>query len=255
MGRALFSQKFTPEPAIRTEPDPGLVPHPLYSKWSVWNDFDPDSDEFFKDAEYEAFIEPTVNVVPADDDMPPLLDDAESSSSSSDGSDTDRTSLMAVGSDDPATLIATAYPSLPRRWSNLDDSTSTSTGSITPAEPVSPVAEAPPVHDVPDDTSSRAPSAPLPVFSNHHLRGFSDLTLDAEIIESAGSPPLSSSFMSTPSPATSVSPLLYNWRRFIGNSPSAPRGPVGPLSNTAARMSLSRIPPVPARVRIEGFSV
>lgn len=59
MGRALFSLAYAaPEPAVRTEPEPEVEP---YGRWSSRNRFDPDSDEFFQDAEYEAFID-TVHV-------------------------------------------------------------------------------------------------------------------------------------------------------------------------------------------------
>ena len=53
MGRPLFSHHQTP--AVRVEPE---QPQPVCEKWTYWNAFDPDSEEFFKrdDAVYEAFV-------------------------------------------------------------------------------------------------------------------------------------------------------------------------------------------------------
>lgn len=55
MGRPLFSQSFE-TPAVRIEPE---QPHSACEKWTYWNAFDPDSDEFFENdnAVYEAFVD------------------------------------------------------------------------------------------------------------------------------------------------------------------------------------------------------
>jgi hypothetical protein len=254
MGRSLFSQKINPEPAIREVLQQGPEHHSSYTTWSIWNAFDPDSDDFFKDAEYEAFIEPAQysgTQVLVDDHMPPLLEDPESGSSSSDDSDSNPASPMAVGSDDPASLLAGT-----REWAMSSDIPAQGSSELTGATPAA--AAAPPLHySVPDQTGNRVPSTPLPVFPGRHFRNVSaDIPVDTEMPEFASSPLSSSPFVSTPSPAPSVSPLLYNWhRRFIATSPSLSREPVGPLTNPTARMSLTRIPPAPARVRIEGFTV
>ncbi|TFK48567.1 hypothetical protein OE88DRAFT_1737809 [Heliocybe sulcata] len=58
MGRPLFSAAARDSaPAVRVEPEPV---YPTYGKWTQWNAFDPDSDEFFEsdDAVYEAFVDP-----------------------------------------------------------------------------------------------------------------------------------------------------------------------------------------------------
>ncbi|KAJ7187914.1 hypothetical protein C8R46DRAFT_1205144 [Mycena filopes] len=55
MGRALFSERYGSKAraaVVRVDPEP------VYSNWSVHNAFDPDSDEFFSNAVYEAFVEP-----------------------------------------------------------------------------------------------------------------------------------------------------------------------------------------------------
>ncbi|OCH91517.1 hypothetical protein OBBRIDRAFT_792229 [Obba rivulosa] len=56
MGRPLFSHQYQ-TPAVRVEPEQP----PTYEKWTYWNAFDPDSDEFFEseDAVYEAFVDPS----------------------------------------------------------------------------------------------------------------------------------------------------------------------------------------------------
>jgi len=107
MGRALFSEMYNSSPAVRSEPEIAIAP---YDKWSVWNRFDPDSDEFFSNAEYEAFVDP----VPFRDqaEEPPLAVDGDNTSSaSSDSSGSERGSPMAVGSEVSATSIANEYAS------------------------------------------------------------------------------------------------------------------------------------------------
>lgn len=126
MGRALFSQNYSsvPVPAVHEEPDPANsalnVP---CEKWSVWNQFDPDSEDFFQDAQLERFIDgPVENSIEADNvsEAPHVVvledvrDDSSSpsSASSDDSNDVfsdDNDSPMAVGTDDPASLLAGAY--------------------------------------------------------------------------------------------------------------------------------------------------
>lgn len=79
MGRPLFSHHQTP--AVRVEPE---QPHPPCEKWTYWNAFDPDSDEFFDrdDAVYEAFVPHDGIVLPHS----PTVIDVPSSGSSSEAS-------------------------------------------------------------------------------------------------------------------------------------------------------------------------
>ncbi|KZT21601.1 hypothetical protein NEOLEDRAFT_1150623 [Neolentinus lepideus HHB14362 ss-1] len=75
MGRPLFSGVYrNSTPVVRVEPEPV---YPTYGKWSQWNAFDPDSDEFFEsdDAVYEAFVDPA--------DLPPREEGSTSSRSPS----------------------------------------------------------------------------------------------------------------------------------------------------------------------------
>ena len=108
MGRSLFSML----PAVRIEPEPTVD---LCEKWSLWNQFDPDSDDFFQDAEYEAFVDPEQHRREREELAAAAQADAATESSDSSESSSERSSPMAVGSDDPAILIAT-YANHP--WSS-----------------------------------------------------------------------------------------------------------------------------------------
>lgn len=114
MGRTLFSQSYSTVPAVRIEPEPTVD---LCEKWSIWNRFDPDSEDFFQDAEYEAFIDPSQYQGEQEIAAVARADDATESSDSSESSVGARGSPMAVGSDDPALLIAT-YANHP--WSSAE---------------------------------------------------------------------------------------------------------------------------------------
>ncbi|KAI0057441.1 hypothetical protein BV25DRAFT_1831119 [Artomyces pyxidatus] len=56
MGRAVFSS--APAVAIVTTPELDAQEYPSYAKWSYNNAWDPDSEEFFEDAVYEAVVPP-----------------------------------------------------------------------------------------------------------------------------------------------------------------------------------------------------
>lgn len=126
MGRALYSQTYpAPAPVVTIRTEPEITPQPC-EPWSSWDHFDPDSEEFFQDAEYEAFIDPAQyareqlasaradNLNDADGDA------ASDASESSEGgvSAGNGESPMAVGADDPAVLIADIYTNHSARWSN-----------------------------------------------------------------------------------------------------------------------------------------
>jgi len=125
MGRPLFSASYS-TPAVRTEPEITAPPSIHFEKWAHWNAFDPDSDEFFDSAVYEAFLDPA-DMLPATEEgaearaeVPELerldaiiareLEESRSySSASSEGTISGRGSPMAIGSDDPAGMIVDAY--------------------------------------------------------------------------------------------------------------------------------------------------
>lgn len=116
MGRALFSLAYAaPEPAVRIEPEPEFEP---YGRWSDWNRFDPDSDEFFQDAEYEAFIDP-VHMHPQRTSSVATLEtvsDSERGAESSDSghsSDGDQGSPVMPRSEIPVVLGGRLYNNRP----------------------------------------------------------------------------------------------------------------------------------------------
>lgn len=90
MGRPLYSQSFQ-APIVRVEPEPEAYPAP--EKWSYWNRFDPDADEFFEndDAVYEAVIDasqPPVRMQATGESIRVVIEDSSvSSDESSSGRD------------------------------------------------------------------------------------------------------------------------------------------------------------------------
>ena len=66
MGRPLYSRPDITVRVTNEEPPAPSPEQPTYEKWSYWNAFDPDSDEWFEadDAVYEAFITDASQVVP-----------------------------------------------------------------------------------------------------------------------------------------------------------------------------------------------
>lgn len=91
MGRPFFSQAYSSPPAVvvRVEPEPAPAPspteQPVCERWTYWKPFDPDSDEFFVNEVYEAFVDPTADV-PGDRGPSPVVEESSSSSSSDDES-------------------------------------------------------------------------------------------------------------------------------------------------------------------------
>lgn len=117
MGRALFSQSYSsPPPIVHKEPETQPPAPYTYEKWSSWNSFDPDADEFFEDAVYEAFV-PRIprEEEDSDEQAETLIMEGNSSAASSEGSD--RGSPMAVGSGPDAYPVTDAYYSAtPLDW-------------------------------------------------------------------------------------------------------------------------------------------
>jgi hypothetical protein len=134
MGRAFYSQTYASAPVIHTEPEPT----PTCERWTSWNHFDPDSEEFFQDAEYEAFIDPAQRAreqaaaitaaahASTATGMSDLSDSISSADSMGEGEQQQQrqggastnNSPMAVGADDPAMLIAGVYTNRTARWAN-----------------------------------------------------------------------------------------------------------------------------------------
>jgi hypothetical protein len=239
MGQPLFSQSYLSAPAVRTEPEPSIPP---YEKWSYWNPFDPDSDEFVEnDPVYEAFIVLPPSPEPDPDDQRDVVfvPDSESSSSS-DSSPNERRSPMAVGTDDPAQMFADALINTDL-WGQRPALSPPSNVLYTPGF-------------VPQDTQTRVfargnrprsatitvlPLSTSPPRDNLH-RVSNRASNAANTSASQGTPVRPSTppnQMMTPSPVPSASPHILTWPSFASPSPA------GPLTNPNARMSLAHIPP------------
>jgi hypothetical protein len=243
MGRALFSLSYASTPAVRVEPEPIVD---TCEKWGACNRFDPDSEEFFNDAQYEAFIE--------EDGIPQTVR-AVAEGANSEGSGNDRGSSMAVESDDSTILIADAYPNAPDDWQrflaappsqaaelardrNLPPSFSRVTESITSGAP-----------RIPGSDQQRIPDHPISNRLNRP-RSFTDISpflpqsptrvsvaaieIDTDRITSSRSPttrravniapiniPIEPSLPSPSpdSPSPSTPPAIYHLRSMISSSP------------------------------------
>ncbi|KAH8833201.1 hypothetical protein DL96DRAFT_1705211 [Flagelloscypha sp. PMI_526] len=245
MGRALFSTRYLSEPAVHEEPE-GQTD--VYSTWSHRNMFDPDSDEFFVDAEYEAFL---------------LEDDHNHQAVAQPADQTD----ASTAEDAVPPMVFTN----PMRWTNdtrvyrVSDASEAWTNSGTQEQQIQanddqtnrdPASHA----TVPHDNSSTS----LAGENSRVERSGMSLTMPIDIprtsTPSSGSdtsapstpPPQAYSFGSfgTPhsfgiagdmSPPPSFSPRLYTWgARARGSaSPGSPSIGRGPLTNPSARASVS----------------
>ncbi|KAJ7696547.1 hypothetical protein B0H17DRAFT_1130940 [Mycena rosella] len=270
MGRALYSEKYGVNAiAVRVEPEPVQSPEP-WRKWSLSNRFDPDSDEFFEDAEYEAFMDQGPLDVPLPLPLPPT--DSSSSSSSED-------SDSASGRDSPPVRMTAI-------WDRLLDEEAAAAYQPVPEEQL--------LLDIPgyalvDDlvTIHAADGPPRAVTVTVHppsaLRNSTTATDLARARGSTGSAPITiprapstpepdspaSSFpysaspstppavyahlqLTTPSPPPTVTPRIYMWgarpHPYAPASPASPTSarhthPAGPLTNPSARQSRTRITP------------
>lgn len=285
MGRALFSASRAAtavEPAIKTQPESQLD---TFEKWSVWNRFDPDSDDFFQDAEYEAFIDPVQleqqRLSPLGGS--PTISDVGTMESSE--SDQHERNVMAVGSDDPAILIRGSYNPVTRTWDATIDPTASDvpvwiSGDISPpyasssgsSSAASSPAQSPRLSQNSDQlgnppfippASFRAPSpgeqlsdATQPFRTSRHSLSPISITVGP-----INTPRRQDSYtMVTPSPPPSVTPRVYSWQNHpfpaIPTSPTVIRGNSdGPLTNPRARMSYTRIETTPARVRVSNIAM
>jgi len=274
MGRPLFSASYS-TPAVRAEPEPAPPAIP-FEKWTCWNAFDPDSDEFFEraDAVYEAFLDPA-DERPATDESegaggrapePERLDaiiarelaeSSSDSSASSEGTISGRGSPMAVGSDGTVDMLVDAYRARefePRRYGQTEAGSEDNGGAAhnqsadveyrSGREDMDVI---PPLHDIDDDASlnrvinERRVSRVMPPLSPFRSRGFIPhfSVNDLEQDDDYGN-------INTPSPAPTVTPRMYSWSSSggdIGSPSPRPRPRPGPLTNPNARMSLAHLSP------------
>jgi len=123
MGRALFSQRYLPGAAACDELLPAVPPLGApCQRWGPCNQFDPDSEDFFKNAQLEQFLDglfdsPAWTLGRTSPPHPAVVGDTNpsptttTSSNDSDDSLSDaHQSPMAVGADDPASLLDAYVP-------------------------------------------------------------------------------------------------------------------------------------------------
>jgi len=253
MGRPLYSASYS-TPAVRTEPEIA-PPTASFEKWTYWNPFDPDSDEFFEraDAVYEAFIDPA-DVPPAtaerETDEPERLAaiiarELEEDSTSSEGTISGRGSPMADGSDDPSGMLVDAYRA--GEFEPRTQSEAAPTPGVTNEEYQGGREEIsiPPLRDVSapvmsalDLINSRRVSRVMPL-SPFRSRGFipyfppSSTTpppRPSDVDQVDDTPGHNSTYeWTSPSPVPTVTPRLYSWSsrtplgRVEPGSPSPPQ--------------------------------
>jgi hypothetical protein len=259
MGRALYSHAYIITPPLIKTPSVSQY----CERWGVWSRFDPDSDEFFENAEREEFI---TDDQADTDSLVPL--EANSDSNSDTGESTDG-NPMAVGFDDPALLIADAYATRGTNWEgDMERENSTASQTFLEAEsvllsPLYPADEEIPPFIPP--ASFRQPS-PVPM-ADGPIEPVHYSTLDRadtiSFVDVAPSTPITTRYRSLPSQdlspsphsPSSVTPHFYSWRvpRHSPRSPSYVRSNRdGPLTNPRARMSFARIETTPFPIRISG---
>ncbi|KAF9266991.1 hypothetical protein L218DRAFT_996515 [Marasmius fiardii PR-910] len=218
MGRALFSQSYA-TPAIH-EDNAYAAENPLdkagYGRWSITNPFDPDSDEFFSNAQTERFLEPEdlteqqvliSSSVPPSDTDPDLLPPNAGSPV---------TNWEALGPNMWARTVRRSnvlptQPSVPSQMDPLDSASSS--GTTTPRS-VSP--------QTPDPAYS--PTLPGLIPTDEFIARLpppaTTTTITASTPSLTGTPPrrrrLTNSqgepqTLQSPSPPPSVSPRLYTW--------------------------------------------
>jgi hypothetical protein len=280
MGRALFTEKYgLKAPAIRVTPEPVC---PSYDKWSISNPFDPDSDEFFQGAEYEAFMD--------QGEVDRLEHPVVVSESSS---DTDSGRDSPILEDNPRPIRMNAL------WGRLVDEsaegiyqpvvdevtgevayvrTSSYPGSVadeSDADMVTIRATADPQHPRTVTVSVASPIHPPSLLRNSTTatdlervsvatapapspRRVPPINIPVEPSTPSPASPVSPSTppavythlqMMTPSPPPTVTPRIYVWgtRAHMPASPGSPSvrqtHSAGPLTNPGARQSLARITP------------
>ena len=254
MGRPLFSAR---QPAVRVEPEPQ---HPPLQRWSYWNAFDPDADEFFEndDAVYEAFIDPASRVLLPTDASIPVVD--VDVSSSSEASSSGRGTPMEVEDTDeddarPRVRRVTTGGIRVSRFAAIDAALQASRRDGTPARYRIPEEEEAPRTPEPEpERAPRTPAAPearpsvrervvtyldypeepsrSPSPSPEQLRVLR--TIPSRPVRPS-TPPAQMTPLFAPSPPPSVTPRLYSWSTLTAPAPASP------LSNRDARMSVAHI--------------
>ncbi|KAK2462715.1 hypothetical protein APHAL10511_005233 [Amanita phalloides] len=298
MGRTLFSKSYSIVPP--TPPD--LDVH-SYDTWSKSNPFDPDSDDFFIDAVYEAFVDPAeyerqrLDRLREDDDENRtsivMQIDTDSGVSLSSGSPvlSSRASPMAVGSDDPAAILADAGYASPSEWDRSTEYENWmrmgTAGYIPPLSieeedgaPIRPDSTRQPLtrYNRVRSTSVSASQdqlAPVPTRRTITITPIDLTPLERRpfLARSPSPAPLQTPprlrdttqlpDLITPSPAPTVTPHIYRWNTssapWMTQSPTprstASLSQTSPLTNPSARVSHSRITLAPVHVRMQSAAI
>ncbi|THH30097.1 hypothetical protein EUX98_g4098 [Antrodiella citrinella] len=221
MGRPLYSSISTaaatsaptpPDVTIRTVPD--AVPDvPEVHKWSYWNAFDPDADDFFNgpNAVYEAFVDPS--------SLPPLREEIALEEAGDVMTVLGRAGQMErwpspLSTEDGTSGRTTRSPYPFESDEDSEDEVITASDASLPSRPVIRRVLTPVL--VPEEVEEDRPITPPP---------------------RPNTPPaVANPILYTPSPPPTVTPRLFTW---------APRNviPASPLPNRSARMSVGHLSP------------
>ncbi len=268
MGRPLYSS--SRQPAVRVEPEPQ---HPAIQKWSYWNAFDPDSDEFFEndDAVYEAFVDPADRIqIPVDRSIPTVVevDVSSSSEASSSGrgspmdvidveiSENEREHQLLRDREMPrASGMRILDDSVPRnpvldaqidvgRGLPSDERVQYYMSLMERMEAAGAERERRPTADIRPGTRERVPTyLDLPQEDSRTPSPEPvPIPRSRHIVPSTSArpstpPAQATPLFASPSPPPSVTPRLYSWASLS----SAPPVPSSPLTNRGARMSVAHI--------------
>ncbi|KAI0769157.1 hypothetical protein BC629DRAFT_794011 [Irpex lacteus] len=266
MGRPFFSsaaQTFE-APAVRVETEPA---QPACERWTYWNPFDPDSEEFFSDAEDERIRTLDGPVAEAERPRRMIFEDMSSSSSESDGTESGReTPVLVEGDDGPSVEELSPEEGRLARTAGMrilrpDDERHTYRANLPVRAPQPPPSfsfasrTATSFVRTPysrEESSPRRSSSPQP---QPHPIPRAEVAAEPIVAPRPVTTPASSAPIAiparpstppsqaawsfgTPSPAPSITPRLYTWRTI-----PAVGSPGSPLPNRSARMSVTHISP------------
>ncbi|KAF7794328.1 hypothetical protein EIP86_005462 [Pleurotus ostreatoroseus] len=225
MGRPLFSQQYTTTtvPAVRVEPEHVSQP---YSRWDYLNPFDPDSDEFFANAE----LETPVDILPSDGDREPYSPVLDADSSASDSSSSGSASPTQEMTEDEAFAVEDSELRISRRRAGRSDQESAYTyrgnadraPRIRPAvlPPATPVARPMPYYFI--DAPVQAVRSPSPDATALYMPAAS---ASAPPSTPPPSTPTLAARLLEPSPPPSVTPRLYSWNGHRAGQAAPPGSP------------------------------
>jgi hypothetical protein len=254
MGRPLFSLAYT-APSVRVEPEP-------YEKWSVWNPFDPDSEEFFADAVVERMHSPEPEVSTLGGSL--VVEEEAESSSSSEASSSGRATPT---NDDDGLSVEELEVEYRRRAAaqSTRRSPSASPAPVDDGQTYRAVARPGPATSYVRSSwhaerSSRSPSPiritiprsqvapePIPVAASPATSPVrtNPIPIPAPARPTTPQNNTPTYFYGSPSPPPSVTPRLYTWAR---TALPAAASPSSPLPNRSARRSLAHIAASPRSV-------